>query len=437
MTTSDPQPAALRAATLEWLAAFEQALAQGNAASLFLPDGHWRDVLAFDWEISTHSGTQAIAAMLAAHASRVAPHGLHLPADRTAPRWVKRAGQQVAEVIFGFTTSIGPCHAVARLVPTPQGLRAFTLVTLLAGLHGHEDRSTLRYASGADYSRDFGGENWLDKRNKARAYAEHDPAVIVVGGGQAGLSIAARLGAMGVDTLIVDRQARIGDNWRQRYHALTLHNEVHVNHLPYMPFPPTWPVFIPKDKLANWFESYVDALDLNFWPSTELTGGSYNEAAGHWDVELKRADGSTRHMRPRHVVFATGVSSIPIMPKLPGLADFAGTVLHSGAYTEGSAWKGKRTLVLGTGNSGHDVVQDLHYSGAHVGMIQRSPTYVVSIQEAQAVYSIYNEGIPIADCDLLATAMPYPVLRQAYQLSTAASAERDKPLHDALSARGF
>ena len=82
---------------------------------------------------------------------------------------------------------------------------------------------------------------------------------------------------MNLDTLIVDREARIGDNWRNRYHALTLHNQVQVNHLPYMPFPPNWPTYIPKDKLANWFEAYVEAMELNYWTSTEFAGGAYDE----------------------------------------------------------------------------------------------------------------------------------------------------------------
>ena len=101
--------------------------------------------------------------------------------------------------------------------------------------------------------------------------------MLVVGGGQAGLSIAARLTQLGVDTLIVDREPRIGDNWRKRYHALTLHNQVQVNHLPYMPFPPNWPTYIPKDKLANWFEAYVESMELNYWTGTELEGGAYDE----------------------------------------------------------------------------------------------------------------------------------------------------------------
>ena len=103
--------------------------------------------------------------------------------------------------------------------------------------------------------------------------------MLVIGGGQSGLCIAARLKQLNVDTLIVDREARIGDNWRKRYHALTLHNQVQVNHLPYMHFPPNWPTYIPKDKLANWFEAYVEAMELNFWTETEFEGGSYDETA--------------------------------------------------------------------------------------------------------------------------------------------------------------
>ena len=252
-----------------------------------------------------------------------------------------------------------------------------------------------------------------------------------------GLSIAARLQQLGVDTLIIDRHERIGDNWRKRYHSLTLHNEVHVNHLPYLPFPPTLPVYIPKDMLANWFEAYVEAMELNFWTGTALVGGDYDQARQQWNVTLKRTDGSSRVMRPRHLIFATGVSSIPYTPDLPGLAAFAGTMVHSGDFKNAEQWKGRKALVLGTGTSGHDVAQELHAHGADVTIIQRSKTYVVSLQEAQSVYAIYSEGIPFEDCDLLATSMPYPVLQRSYQLSTARGREVDKALLDGLQKRGF
>lgn len=428
----------LAEAATSWLGAFGYALARGDAAAaaaLFQPAGHWRDIVSFTWDIRSASGREAIAALLGETLARTRPRGFRLAPGRTAPRLVTRAGVEVLEALLSFETAQGEGSGVLRLVRQDGLWLAFTLSTTLEHLHGHPEPGAIRHASAADYSRDFGGPNWQDKRDKARRYDDHDPAVIVVGGGQAGLSIAARLRHQGVDTLIIDREPAIGDNWRRRYHSLTLHNEVHVNHLPYMPFPPTWPVFIPKDMLASWFAAYVEALELNFWPGTELAGGDYRDGA--WEVTLKRADGSTRVMRPRHLVFATGVSGIPIMPDNPGIGDFRGTLLHSGAYTNGLDWRGKRAIVLGTGNSAHDVVQDLHASGAQVSMVQRSPTYVVSVQEAQAVYSIYTEGLPIADCDLLATAMPYPVLKRAYQISTAISAERDKALLDGLRARGF
>ena len=424
-----------------WLAAFGAALHSGDAAAaaaLFLPDGLWRDLLAFTWTIRTMAGRPAIEATLRETLSRTRPANFHIPPQRTPPRWIPRAGTDCIEAIFEFETAFGPGSGVLRLVPDPKRpgqMSAWTLNTNLQELRGREEAFKRRPAE--DSTRDFGAENWLDRRNKARAYSDRDPTVLVVGGGQAGLGIAARLHQLDIDTLIVDRHARIGDNWRTRYHSLTLHNEVYVNHLPYMPFPPTFPVYIPKDMVANWFEYYVGALELNFWTGTELVGGSYDAASKTWTVTLRRADGSERVMHPRHLIFATGVSSIPSMPELPGLADFAGTVVHSGDFKDAARWKGRKALVLGTGTSGHDVAQELNAHGADVTIIQRSKTHVVSLREAQRVYSIYSEGIPFDDCDLLATSMPYPVLRRSYQASTAKGLEVDKPLLEALEKRGF
>jgi cation diffusion facilitator CzcD-associated flavoprotein CzcO len=424
-----------------WLTRLAAALEAQDAevaAELFVADGLWRDVLAFTWTIETMSGRPAIETALRETLARTKPVQFHIPPKRTPPRWVSRAGIDSIEVIFEFETAVGPAHGIARLVPDPQApshLRAWTLLTALQELRGHEESFNRRAPE--DSTRDFGAANWLDRRNEARAYADRDPAVIVVGGGQAGLSIAARLQQLGIDTLIVDRHERVGDNWRKRYHSLTLHNEVHVNHLPYMPFPPNFPVYIPKDKLANWFESYVEAMELNFWTGTGLAGGSYDDKKKQWSVTLRRTDGGTRVMHPRHLIFATGVSSIPYTPDLPGLGNFAGAKVHSGAFKNAEQWRGKKALMLGSGTSGHDVAQELHAHGADVTMIQRSKTYVVSLQEAQSVYAIYSEGIPFDDCDLLAASFPYPVLQRAYQLSTAKGRMVDRKLLAALDKRGF
>ena len=430
-------------AAAQWLADFDAALQRRDAAAaadLFLPDGHWRDILAFTWHITTVSGVAHIRKVLADAIASVQPKRFRVDPRRTPPRRVSRAGTEAIEALFAFETAVGRGTGVLRLVPdsrAPGRLSAWTLSTTLEELAGYEERIGDRRPIGPSDYRDFGAENWLDRRRNALAYADRDPAVIIVGAGQAGLALAARLTQLEVDTLVVERHARIGDNWRNRYHSLTLHNEVYVNHLPYMPFPPSWPVYITKDKLANWLEAYVEAMEINCWTGTELVSGGYDEKTACWTVNLKRSDGTTRVMRPRHVVLAVGASPIPHVPPLPGLDAFAGTVMHSEGYVTGVPWRGRNALVLGTGTSGHDVAQDLQSCGAHVTLIQRSPTYVVSLKQAQQVYAIYNDGTPFEDCDLLATSMPFPVLLRSYQLTTADTNRHDEKLLQDLRDAGF
>jgi putative flavoprotein involved in K+ transport len=426
-----------------WLAQFEDALAksdEGGLKPLFHLDSHWRDVLALSWNIQTVNGADAILKELKRHAPSARPGGFAVDPERAAPRKVMRAGTNAIEAIFKFETKVGRGSGIIRLIPDADDsnkLKAWTLLTELGELKGFEEQLGVARPRGSAYSRDFRGPNWLDLRNAAAGYAERDPTVLVIGGGQSGLSIAARLKQLNVDTLIVDREKRIGDNWRKRYHALTLHNQVQVNHLPYMLFPPNWPTYIPKDKLANWFEAYVESMELNFWTATEFEGGSYDEQQQRWSVTLRRADGSKRTMHPRHVVLATGVSGIPSVPEIAGLKDFQGAVMHSSQYDDGENWKGRRAIVIGTGNSGHDIAQDLYSSGAGVTLFQRSSTLVVSIEpSAQLVYTPYNEGT-LEDNDLIATSMPLKVARKSHALTCAKSKELDKDLLDGLERVGF
>lgn len=422
-----------------WVKRFATALKAGDAAgaaALFADEGSWRDLLGFSWEFTTAVGPTEVEAMLASKLAALEVLDFSIAPNRSGPAFKTRMELPSIEIFIDFVTSGGCGQGVVRLIDVGDNLyKAYVVLTALGEIKGYPEWAHLDRESVAN-SREFGGENWLDKRVKAQQYIDRNPVVLVVGGGQAGLGVAARLRALDIDTLIVDAHDEVGDCWRTRYHSLALHNEVYGNHLPYMPFPPSAPRFLPKDKLADFFRAYVEGLDLNYWTGTYFVGGGYDEAAGCWDVEVNKA-GVKRRLRPRHIVFATGVSAIPLMPDLPGLKDFAGTLMHSGAYEDGQLWRGKRAVVLGTGNSAHDVAQDLYESGAEVTMVQRSPTTILSLEQAQKLYTIYTEGRDLEEADLLTMAVPYPVLVRNYKVLTRGIREADAELLDGLAQRGF
>ena len=434
-----------RHAAEDWLAAFETALVSQDAAQiagLFHQDCHWRDILAFTWHLTPLEGQATVAARLAAEQARTGAFGFHLPPNRKPPRKVRRLGIDSIEAIFEFKTRDGRGAGIVRLSP-PSGdgtgqTKAWLLSTTLESLDGHEERTGANRPTGAAYSRNFGGDNWADMRRKASAYDDRQPAVLVIGGAQSGLSIAARLNQVGVDTLVVEKWPRIGDSWRKRYHSLALHNSIHLNHLPYMEFPPTWPKYIPKDMLGNWFEFYADAMEINCWTDTEFVGGTWNETEKCWTARLKRSDGSERVLQPRHLVFANGVSCYPMIPDLPGLEDFKGAVIHSEGFDSGSACTGRNALILGTGSSANDIALDLHSHGVNTTLIQRGSTTVVSIDpSARLNEAIWDEGGALEDCDLVVSSATPPLILKGYRSVTKRMMELDKAMIEGLKGIGF
>lgn len=421
-----------------WLEAFEVACRGTSTtalASLFEADAHWRDLLAFTWGICTLSGQEEIVSALGKAAPMAGARGFRIDPSKAAPHRALRAGTHCVEAFFRFETARGEGAGVLRLreAGDKAGPKAWTLLTTLETLNQEDSKRPVQKS----LARDFRGPNWLDLRRESLAYGDRDPAVVVVGAGQAGLAIAARLSALNVDTLVVDRNARVGDNWRHRYHALTLHNQTHVNHLPFMPFPSTWPTYIPKDKLAAWLEAYAEAMELNIWTQTEFEAGSYDDSAHRWTVTLRKADGARRQMRPRHVILATGVSGIPSIPDIPSLSNFKGPVLHASQYQDGEAWAGKKAIVIGSGNSGHDIAQDLYSGGADVTLVQRSSTMVVNLDSAQLPYALYGEGMSTDDCDLITAATPLSLARKSHKHMTAEARKLDAALLDGLESKGF
>jgi len=428
-----------RAIVEQWLARFGSALASCNAAAitaLFASDGHFRDVLAFTWSLTPSDDPVVTGKLLAEKQASVAAGGFKLSGSRMTPRRVQRAGIDLIEAIIEFETAVGRGHGVLRLLASDPA-RAFQLMTALDELKGFEEKAGKRRPTGEAYSRNFGGSNWKEQRDAAQAYTDREPTVLIVGGGQAGLSLAATLGRLDVDTLVIDRLPRVGDCWRTRYHSLALHNNTEFNHLPYLPFPPSFPTYLPKDMIADWFETYAWAMEINFWTGTELSSAAYDDATKAWRATVRRADGTERVLRPRHVVMANGLVGFPKIPDLPGLDGFKGDLMHTSQFSTGAKWRGKNALIIGTGTSAHDIAQDLHANGCRATLVQRGETMVISISpSAKLSYAIFD-GVTVADGDLLAMTNTFPVLKKNLQILTKRMVDYDRKMIDGLLAKGF
>ena len=434
----------------KWLERFADDLSSGAAdrvACHFRDDGYLRDILALTWDFRTFSGPAEIRGGVESLSPTTWPRDLRCSPGRMAPRILRRSGRTILEAYFDFDTAVGRGSAFVRLQLDQAGdtgdvtfedPRVWMMLTTLQEIRGFEERVGDRRPDGTEFSYKFAGDNWLSARRKRAQFTDRDPEVLIVGAGQAGLALGARLGQIGVDTLLVEANERVGDNWRNRYESLALHNETWSNHMPYLPFPDSWPTFLPKDKLAAWLEAYAEFMELIVWTSTRLIAADYDAIGRVWHGRLRTADGVERTITAPHLVMATGsVAGAPVVPELPGLADFSGEVMHSSEFTSGRVYAGKRAIVIGTGNSGHDVAQDLHGNGAEVTVVQRGSTCVVSlVPSGTMVYALYKEG-PAEDIDLITAAIPYPVIRDSYQWLTKKTCELDRGLLDGLRRVGF
>ncbi|MDP3694432.1 NAD(P)/FAD-dependent oxidoreductase [Bradyrhizobium sp.] len=424
-----------------WIADFGCSLASGDAAAvaaLFVPDCHWRNLCGISWEIATFSGAGKLADELCQRARKVGASGLDVDTELLVPRRAVLAGQEVIEAIFRFETANGPAIGVVRLLPSSDAApKAWTLSTLL-----DVDRISATKSGNiepATHNRDFAKQNWLEQRRTETAFEGREPDVLVVGGGHAGISAAVELKRLGLDTLVIDRQQRVGDNWRLRYHGLKLHNKTPVNHLRYMPFPPNWPDYIPKDKIANWLEAYVESMEVNFWTDTVFEGAEYNGSTQTWMARIQRGNGSVRLLYPKHIVMATSVSGTPNIPTIPTIEKFVGKVLHSSQFAAGAQWRGKSVVVMGTGTSAHDICQELQANGADVTMVQRSPTLVVNVDPSAQLYdkTYLGNGPPVEVRDLLNASVPLEVVKASHRLITREVRELDAPLLSRLERAGF
>jgi putative flavoprotein involved in K+ transport len=322
----------------------------------------------------------------------------------------------------------------------PGRFLASVLQTQVTGLLDHPERTRHNRRDGKVYGFVPNRTRWAADRQREAAFEDSDPTVLVLGAGHNGLAIAARLGALDVPTLVIDKEQRVGDTWRKRYSSLALHSTVFGDHLPYMSLPPTWTAHTPKDKFADWLEAYATLLDLNVWTGTTFLNGRYDSGAKRWTIRVKRGDGAIRELRARHFVVAGGLYGSPKIPALKGMETFTGVAAHTDEFQDGAGFAGRRVLVIGAGVSGHELAHDLYEHGADVTMLQRSSTYVITYETYHRCFStLFTEDMPYPPefADQMAYALPPERSDESNRRLTRLAAEADKDLLDALEARGF
>ncbi|KAF9007494.1 hypothetical protein BDQ17DRAFT_1388982 [Cyathus striatus] len=400
---------------------------------------YWRDILSLTWDFRTFEGHTSISKFLEDRLAQAEVKNVKL--GDSLPLVISQPYEDLAWIMgyFTFETRVGSCSGIFRLVPyaeTPSGTLkwfAHSMFTGLEELHGFPELGGAHRNVKPDHG------HWLENREKELRFEESDPAVLIIGGGQTGMAVAARLKALGVGSLLVEKNATVGDSWRQRYDALYLHDPVWYDHMPYLPFPPTWPAFTPAKKMAQWLEVYAIALELNIWTSTAVKSAVQDPETKRWSVKVQKASGEEREFNVRYLVFATGFHGGKI-PEYLGMGDFKGQILHSTQYKTATDHIGKKVVVIGACTSGHDIASDYVEKGVDVTMFQRSSTYVMSTKNGirMVMQGLYEEGSPPTDfADKIANSFSMWLNVGLVHRLAKGIAEADKETLDGLHKVGF
>ena len=424
-----------------WLADFQAALSArdvGAAAALFATDSFWRDLVSFTWNITTVEGPDGVTDLLTERLDDVDPTGFTTAEEPTG-------ADGVHEAWIEFETAVGRGKGHLRLKEEDGSTKAWTLLTSLRELKGFEEDLDERRPQGVEHTLNKGRSSWKERREaeeKELGYSVQ-PYVVVIGGGQGGIALGARLRQLGVPALVVDKHDRPGDQWRKRYKSLCLHDPVWYDHLPYLPFPRNWPVFAPKDKVGDWLEMYTRVMEVPYWSRSTVTSATYDEAAKTWSVTVDR-DGESVELRPTQVVFATGMSGKANVPTFPGQDVFAGEQQHSSQHPGPEAYSGKKVVVIGSNNSSFDICGALWENDADVTMVQRSSTHIVkssSLME-HGLGDLYSEralaaGMTTDKADMTFASLPYRIMHEFQIPAYQKMAEVDRDFYDRLEAAGF
>ena len=267
---------------------------------------------------------------------------------------------------------------------------------------------------------------------------------VIIGGGQGGIALGARLRQLGVPTIIVEKNERAGDSWRKRYKSLCLHDPVWYDHLPYIDFPEELAGVLAEGQdrrlAGNVHQGHgAELLDQHH----RQVSATYDEAKKEWTVVVER-DGKEIVLKPKQLVFATGMSGKANMPQFKGMDRFKGEQHHSSQHPGPDGYKGKKVVVIGSNNSAHDICAALYEAGVDVTMVQRSTHPYRAVGHAdgdRAGRPLFRArgagGMTTAKADLIFASLPYRILHDFQMPVYDKIREDDADFYAALEKAGF
>ncbi|CAI7637129.1 unnamed protein product [Penicillium discolor] len=412
------------------------ALARNGAEALkdcfWKGQAYWKDQLALTYHLRTFKTPGTIAASLLDTNKLRAIKG-DITVDGGAIFFPATPVLQFIDCGIAFQTSspAATCKGKMMLLPVKGAnetveWKIWVLSTILKELHLQKENETMLHSAG----RQLGGTE------------SFETDVFIIGGGNAAIAFATRLKALGVESVMAERNAQTGDNWTLRYDCMHFHVPTSLCHLPYMDYDKklSTPHRLSKEDLASQVQRYVKAFNLNMITSAQIQWTEYDPSTKRWMVKFQTPAGQ-RTAISKHVVMATGIGSQKM--NIPSIADshlYKGISIHSEQYKNAEKLKekgAKSAIIIGSTNTAFDILGDCHAAGLQITMNVRSPTYMIPVEHLDHPASLgaYNGSVERAD-NIFMT-LPSFIDAQLARGLLALFASQEPDRYKALAATGF
>ncbi|KAK3897232.1 putative indole-3-pyruvate monooxygenase YUCCA4 [Staphylotrichum tortipilum] len=388
------------------------------------PQAYWKDLLALTWHLRTFTGASTIAASLLELKTLRGLEGLVMM-DGEARFSPPTPTLQFIDCSISFKTTKPAVRGTGKmaLVPVQDGEKVEYKIWVLS------KNPTL-----------------LQSPSTAPAGVEQfETDVLIMGGGNAGITLSARLKALGVDSLMLERNDNVGDNWALRYECMRFHVPTSACELPYLPYHKHLhtPHPLSGTDLAEHLQRYVATLNLNILTSARILSMAYNKSTKRWTVRFSTPAGQMTAVA-KHLVQATGFCfQKPNMPPMVNEGIYKGINVHSAAFKNAASLKEagvKSVLIIGSANTAFDILTDCVSLALSTTMLVRSPTYVVPLAyifDARCLGAYDLPNTPTAHLDRRFLTNPTIVDAHMMRGALARLAAAEPSRYAALAARGF